>query len=123
MFILDILREILAMAEMYWEAYAGLLGVAAFIPPLISLLKKFGFIGEGAGANVQAWINTILFLAFIGIRIFLPDFDVGVADSIFKQIASIIVFILGFLGQFKVSEQTYKRVWKGRFGALGYYYS
>jgi len=107
----------------YWEAFAALGGIALFIPAVVNVLKKLGIVGEGEGDSVQGIIQMVLFLFFVGLRIFLPNFDVDVADSVMEQIAGVIVFLLSFLGQFGITRVAYTKFWKGRMGALGYFHS
>lgn len=121
--ILDFLYQIVEIVEMYWQAFLALGGFAAFVPALINLLKYLKVVGEGDGDRWQAVVNSFLFLIFVGLRILLPDFDTTVVDSVLAQVASVIVAILSFLGQFGLSRLAYKQLWKGRAGVLGFYHS
>lgn len=106
-----------------WQAFAGLAGLAVFVPALVNLLKTFNVVGEDGGDSVQAVINAVLFVFFVGVRIFFPDFDIDIADSVLMQIGTVIVGILTFLGQFGITKLSYFKVWKGRFGKFGFYHS
>jgi hypothetical protein len=123
MLVLDFLNQIVEMVTMYWEAFAALGGLAALLPAIINVLKKLGVVGEGEADGWQAMINAFLFVIFVGLRIFLPNLDVGVVDSVLFQIAAVITAILSFFGQFAISRLAYKKVWKGRLGAFGFYHS
>ena len=120
---LDILYNIVELVEMYWEAFLALGGLAALLPAIINVLKRFGIVGEGEGDGWQALFNAVLFVIFVGLRIFAPDLNIDVIDSVFYQVAAVITALLGFFGQFAISRLTYKKVWKGRLGWLGFFHS
>lgn len=121
--ILEFLYQIVEIVEVYWQAFLALGGFAAFVPALINLLKYLGVVKEGDANGWQSLLNSFLFLIFIGLRILLPDFDVGIADTIFAQIAAVIVAVLTWLGQFGISRFAYSRLWRGRAGVFGFYHS
>ena len=120
---MDLFNELVRIVVENWEAFVALAGVAAFIPAFISLLKKFGIVGEDEANTYSGMIQAILFLIFVGLRVFIPNFDLEVADAVLNQIAGVIVFILSFLSQFGISKLTYEKVFKGRLGVFGFYHS
>ena len=120
---LDLWNNLYELVIQYWQAFLALGGVSVFLPALISLLKKLGIVGEGDADQMHGLLQAFLFLVFIGLRIFLPDLEIGGVDAVLKTLADVIIFILSFLGQFGIGRLAYKKLWKGRAGVFGFYYS
>jgi hypothetical protein len=91
--------------------FAALVGVSKLTAALVSLLKYIpGLIQVGAADKWAAGLNLIFFIGLVAFRVFQPDISLEILDGYAGQIATIAVFVLGFIVQMTGSKPTYDQL-------------
>ena len=99
----DFLREIIDVGT----SLATLAGVASLISVIVNILKYFKLITDGTGGRVFALLNLIAFFALASLRIFGPQYSLQYLDGIAGQIATIGLFISGYVFQLGTGQMAY----------------
>jgi hypothetical protein len=91
--------------------FAALVGVSKLTAAIVSLLKFIpGLIQVGTADKWAAGLNLIFFVGLVAFRVFQPDISLEVLDGYAGQIATIAVFVLGFIVQMTGSKPTYDQL-------------
>ncbi len=83
------------------QLFLALAGFAALAAVVIDILKRFG-LPDGAAPTASLVINLIGFVLFVVANI--AGLDVAGIDKLLGSVASVLVALLGLLGQFIVSR-------------------
>jgi hypothetical protein len=100
------------------QLFLGYGGVGVLVMVIVTLLKlpailtsgKIVILPDGRSGEAQVLINLALFVAFVVLKIFRPDFDFGGLDEQLKIYANYAVQLLGLLIQIWTSASGYKHV-------------
>jgi hypothetical protein len=117
----SLVQELIRVIGELGPEFLGLGVMTVFVPAFISLLKFLG-LEDGQAGTANMIVEGLLFVAFVGASLFVPDFDLTSVDGILAEAGRILVTILTFLGQLKLSQQTWVRFWRGR-KLVGYSHS
>lgn len=89
--------------EKLGELVAGFLslaGVAAIVTAIVSFARSRGWVStDDQAGRLMASLNILGFLILAYFRVFRPDLSLDFLDGIAAQIATILVFLLGLIGQ------------------------
>ena len=86
---------------------ATLTGVASLISVIVNILKYFRFIAEGTGGRVFAALNLLAFIVLASLRIFAPQYSIQFLDGIAGQLATVGLFITGYVFQLGTGQAVY----------------
>lgn len=103
---------LLAVALKIMLGFGSLAGVSALVAILVNFGKLVGLVKEGTSAKWSAGLNLLSFGALVFFGVWRPDLAIEVLDGYAGQIASILLFVLGFLIQI-VGSPTVYRLLKG----------
>ena len=87
---------------------ATLTGVASLISVIVNVLKYFKLIPEGTGGRLFAALNLLAFVVLAGTRIFAPQYSLSFLDGIAGQVATVGLFICGYLFQLGTGQAAYE---------------
>ncbi|MGA2490208.1 MAG: hypothetical protein ABSF99_08480 [Anaerolineales bacterium] len=87
--------------------FASLFGISALIAALINLLKTIKVVTDGTSAYWSAGLNLAAFIGLVAFRVFRPDLALDILNGYAGQIATVILFILGFIVQIIGSASTH----------------
>lgn len=90
--------------------FGSLVGIAALVAVLINILKTFGVVADGTAGRWSAALNLIAFSALVFFAVFQPQIALEVLDGYAGQIATILLFVLGYLIQIFVSPATHEKL-------------
>lgn len=99
--------------------FASLLGVAALVAVIVNILKVFGIVKEGMAQYWAAALGLLAFVAIAVLGIFRPDLSSVFLDHAAMQIATVLVFILGFITQIAAAPLFHKALSTGSIPLLG----
>ena len=99
----NILQDIMNVGT----SLATLTGVAALISVIVNVLKYFTLIPDGMAGRFFALLNLIAFIALAAMRIFAPQFSLAYLDGIAAQVATIALFVTGYLFQLGIGQTAY----------------
>ena len=100
----DFLREIIDVGT----SLATLAGVASLVSVIVNILKYFKWISDGTSGRVFALLNLISFIVLAILRIFTPQYSLQYLDGIAGQIATIGLFISGYVFQLGIGQAAYQ---------------
>jgi len=103
------------------ESFLKLGGAAAFVTTLIAVLKRFGVVQDGQSGTVSTFLNLGLFVLFVVARV--VNFDVAPVDTILGTISTIVLMLLGLMGQTIASGAFYNGAKKADVFLIGYSFS
>lgn len=86
---------------------ATMAGIAALLSVIVNVLKYFKAIADGNAGRVFALLNLIAFIILASMRVFAPQYSLAYLDGIAAQIATIALFITGYLFQLGIGQQAY----------------
>lgn len=95
------------MFENLQVEFAALIGFAALVSLIVNVLKKFNVVQDGTADKWVAGFNLVGLVAFIIVKVSLPDFDVVPVDNILGQIANAGMYVLNFIVMLLGSKLTY----------------
>lgn len=95
------------MFEQILIEFAALLGFAAIVSLLVNVLKVFGVVKDGTADKWVAGFNMLGVLTLLGLRLFVPEFDIAPIDSAMKEIAIIGTYILSYVSMLLGSKLAY----------------
>lgn len=84
--------------------FATLAGVAAGIAAIVNVCKYFGLVGDGNAGRVVAALDLAAIIALVALKIFAPTVSVDFVDQQAAIFASIVVAVLGYVMELKVSK-------------------
>jgi len=87
---------------------ATLAGVAALISVIVNVLKYFQLVPDGMAGRVFALLNLIAFVILAAMRVFAPQYSLSYLDAYAAQIATVGLFISGYLFQLGIGQQAYQ---------------
>lgn len=93
--------------------WLGLAGIAALIAVLINVGKLAGVVKDGQAQTWSAGLNLAGLIALFVLRIFKPDFDIGIIDEQAAALANAAVVIIGYITQLlssKLAHLAFKNV-------------
>ena len=91
---------------------ATLTGVSSLISVVVNILKYFKLIPEGTGGRVFAALNLLAFIVLAGTRIFAPQYSLDFLDGIAGHIATVGLFITGYMFQLGTGQAAYEIIKK-----------
>jgi hypothetical protein len=111
--ILDNIGKIMA-------AFATLVGVSALITSIVAILLRYNIIkSEEQAGKVTAGLNLVAFIVLVFLGVFRPDLSLSFLDSIAARLASIALFVLGFLVQMATPAPVMRAFYRARVPVLG----
>jgi len=84
--------------------FASLAGTSQLVAALVNIFKGLGLVKNGTSARWAAALNLLTFIALIAFRVFQPDLALELLDGYAGQIATIAMFVLGFVLQITGSQ-------------------
>lgn len=99
--LLDIMLKIML-------GFGSLAGCTSLVAVLVNLLKLLPITFDPA--KVAGILNLVTFVALVLLGVFRPDLALEVLDGYAGQIATILLFILGFIVQITGSKFVYERM-------------
>ena len=99
---------------------ATLTGVASLISVIVNVCKYFRLIPDGTGGRVFAALNLLAFIALAGARIFAPQYSLEFLDGMAGQIATVGLFITGYVFQLGTGQAAYEIIKKAGVPILSY---
>jgi pilus assembly protein Flp/PilA len=91
--------EALAFVVALTVQFGTLAGVATLVAALINVLKVFGVVQDGTADQWKAFFSLIAFVILVVVGVFRPDLSAVIMDQKAAQIATVLIFITGFLVQ------------------------
>ena len=76
--------------------FPQLIGWALFVTIIINILKTFDIVKDGTATKWSAGLNLIGLVGFLSIGLFAPDLDILMIDNSIKQIAELLIVLLGY---------------------------
>lgn len=101
--------------------YEVLAGFAALVAALVNAGKVIGWVKDGQAGNIALLLNVIGFIAYALLVQF--KFDVEGLNLALAGVASVIVALLGMLGQFLITGVTHQALKKSGVSVFGKSYS
>ncbi len=102
--------------------FATLAGVAAFVAMLVNACKSFG-LPDGYAPKVSAALSLAAFVALVGLKIFRPEIDVTSLDKAAADLATLGIYILGFLVQIGLPAKFHEYLSAARVPFIGKSYT
>jgi hypothetical protein len=99
--------------------FASLAGIAALITVLVNFGKVLHVVKDGTSQYWSAGLNLAAFVTLVVLGIFRPDLTTIFLDATAQQIATILVFILGFVSQLGLSPKFYTLLRNGDVPLIG----
>jgi hypothetical protein len=90
--------------------FGSLVGVAALVTVLINALKALGLVKDGTAGRWSAGLNLVAFLALAYFAVFQPSLALEVLDGYAGQIATVLLFVLGYLVQIFTSPAVHTQL-------------
>lgn len=90
--------------------FASLIGVSALIAVLVNLLKVIKIVKDGTSAQWAAGLNLLAFIALVAFGVFRPDLTMEILNGYAGQIATVLLFVLGFITQMTGSKPVYDQL-------------
>lgn len=87
-------------------------GVAAFIAALVNAGKAVGVVQDGQAPTYSLLANVVLFVVVALVGVFAPTTDLKGLDGIAKQLADILILVLGLATQLGLTKQ-FAQILKG----------
>ena len=88
--------------------FAALAGVAGLIAAVINILKAFGVVKDGQADQWKAGLSLGAFAILALVGVFKPDLTAVILDARAAQVATILIFITGFLVQTGLAPLAHK---------------
>lgn len=111
--VLDNILELVA-------AFATLAGVSALIGVIVAFLRRGGVIGsDDLAARITAGLNLAAFIILALLGVFRPDLSLDFLDSVAAQIATIALFVLGFIVQMTTPAPVFRAFFRAGVPVLG----
>ena len=99
--------------------FASLLGIAALVTVLVNLGKLVHLVKDGTSQYWSAGLNLVAFITLVVLGIFRPDLTTVFLDATAQQIATVLVFVLGFVAQLSTSPKVYTLLRDGDVPIIG----
>lgn len=80
-------------------------GVASLIAVLVNAGKAVGIVKDGQAPTYSLLANVVLFVVVALVGVFAPATNLGEYDGIAKQVAEILVLVLGLATQLGLTKQ------------------
>lgn len=100
-------------------AFATLAGVSALVAALVAIGVWARVINAETAPKWTAGLNLAAFLVLVYFGIFRPDLSLAFLDGIAAQLATIALFVLGFLTQMTVPAPVNRALYHARVPILG----
>jgi hypothetical protein len=100
--------------------FGALAGISAAVAMLVAFLRAFGVVksDEQAGKATAA-LNLIAFITLVLFGVFRPDLSLDFLDSTAAKIASIGLFVLGFVLQMIIPAPVLRLAYQARLPVIG----
>lgn len=102
--------DVLQVTLVVMVGFASLYGVSKLIAALINVLKMIGVVKDGTSAQWAAGLNLAAFIALVVLGVFRPDVTTEILDGYAGQIASALLFVLGFVAQIAGSKKAHEEL-------------
>lgn len=100
--------DVLEMLVSLTVQFAALAGVAGLIAAVINILKVFGVVKDGQADQWKAGLSLGAFAILALVGVFKPDLTAVILDARAAQVATILIFISGFLVQTGLAPLAHK---------------
>lgn len=100
-------------------AFATLAGVSALVAALVAIGVWARVITAETAPKWTAGLNLVAFLVLVYFGVFRPDLSLAFLDGIAAQLATIALFVLGFLTQMTVPAPVNRALFRARVPVLG----
>jgi hypothetical protein len=111
--------DVLNIVLLVMVGFASLVGVSKLIAALINVLKLVGVVQDGTAARWSAGLNLAAFIGLVIAGVFRPDMTMQILDGYAGQIASVLLFILGFVSQIVGSASAHEQLSDARVPLIG----
>jgi len=99
--------------------FAALAGIAALVTVLVNIGKLVHLVKDGTSQYWSAGLNLLAFTVLVVLGIFRPDLTTVFLDATAQQIATILLFVLGFVTQLFTSPKVYTLLRDGDVPLIG----
>lgn len=100
-------------------SFATLAGISALVAALVAIGVWAKIITPDTSAKWTAGLNLLTFVVLVYFGIFRPDLSLAFLDGIAAQVATIALFVLGFLTQMTVPAPVNRAFSRARVPVLG----
>lgn len=99
--------------------FASLAGTSSLVAAIVNVFKVIGLVKDGTSARWAAALNLLAFIALIAFRVFQPDLALEILDGYAGQIATIAMFVMGFVLQITGSQSAHIALSEAEVPVLG----
>lgn len=90
--------------------FASLAGVSALVAVLVNLGKVLKIVKDGTANQWAAGLNLAAFVGLVAFGVFKPDLSMEILSGYAGQIATVLLFVLGFIMQITGSQSAYDQL-------------